>query len=113
MPIELAPLLDRAPKVTPSISLCAAQLDISRTTTGVHHDTDFVFFFNFFIMPSTHSKASKPTSGAAKQPVEQPPAANTRSRTRQAVAKATAKSTDAKAFEAIDLLGRGRLWTIR
>ena len=54
-------------------------------------------------MPTTHSKASKPAPGTAKQSVEQPPAANTRSRARQAAAKATAKSTDAKAFEAIDL----------
>ena len=64
-PIELAPLLDQAPKVTPSTSLCAAQLDISRTTTGVHRYIDFVFYFYFFIMPSTLSKAAKPTSGAA------------------------------------------------
>ena len=59
--------------------------------------------FDYFIMPTTHSKASKPAPGTAKQSVEQPPAANTRSRARQAAAKATAKSTDAKAFEAIDL----------
>ena len=62
----------------------------------------FDFFF-FIIMPTTHLKASKPAPWTAKQSVEQPPAANMLSRARQAEAKATARSTDAKTFEAIDL----------